>query len=55
MERVLNRYSKMSWSGAMADWVMTPIAAVCVPIVLTIILAGIPAWRGWLRLTGAWH
>jgi hypothetical protein len=36
----------------MADWVMTPIAAVGVPIVLAIILAGIGAWRGWLWMTG---
>ena len=55
MERALNRYANRSWSQTMADWVMTPIAAVCVPIVLATILAGIPAWRGWLRLTGAWH
>jgi hypothetical protein len=52
MERALNRYANRSWSQAMADWAMTPIAAVCVPIVLATILAGIPAWRGWLRLLG---
>ena len=55
MERALNRYAKRSWPETIADWVMTPIAAVGVPIVLAIILAGIPAWRGWLRMTGTWH
>jgi hypothetical protein len=55
MERALNRYANRSWPQTMTDWVVAPITAVCVPIVLTIILAGIPAWRGWLRLTGAWH
>jgi hypothetical protein len=56
MERARNHYAKRSWPRVMAaDWVMTPIAAVGVPIVLTIILAGIPVWRGWLRMTGAWH
>jgi hypothetical protein len=55
MERALNGYANRSWSQTMADWMMTPIAAVCVPIVLAIILAGIGAWRGWLWLTGAWH
>jgi len=52
MERALNRYANRSWSQTMADWVMTPIAAVCVPIVLAIILAGIGAWRGWLWIKG---
>jgi hypothetical protein len=56
MERARNRYAKRSWPRVMAaDWVMTPITAVGVPIVLAIILAGIPVWRGWLRMTGAWH
>ena len=52
MERALNRYAKRSWPQTMTDWVMAPITAVCVPIVLAIILAGIGAWRGWLWLKG---
>jgi hypothetical protein len=36
----------------MADWVMTPIAAVGVSIALAIILACIGVWRGWLWMTG---
>ena len=52
MESARNRYANRSWSQTMADWVMTPIAAVCVPIVLAIILAGIGAWRGWLWIKG---
>ena len=52
METALNRYANRSWPQTVADWVMTPIAAVCVPIVLAIILAGIGAWRGWLWIKG---
>ena len=52
MERALNRHANRSWPQTMADWVMTLIAAVCVPIVLAIILAGIGAWRGWLWIKG---
>jgi hypothetical protein len=52
MERARNRDAKRSWPRAVADSVMTPIAAVGVPIVLAIILAGIGAWRGWLWITG---
>jgi hypothetical protein len=48
----LSRYENRSGLQTLADWVMTQIAAVCVPIVLAIILAGIGAWRGWLWITG---
>jgi hypothetical protein len=52
MACALNRYPKRSWPQTMTDWVMAPITAVCVPIVLAIILAGIGAWRGWLSMKG---
>jgi hypothetical protein len=55
MERAVNRCAKRSWPETMADWVMTPIATVCVPITLAIILAGIGAWRGWLWMKGEWE